>query len=323
VRRALKAVCVSIFLLLGGVCAVTNPVLFAGSAPTTISPDKKQLQADVNFLCTLKSARSNSNLTYLDSAAGYISTELKKAGYLPEEQKFTAEGVQDGFKNIICSYGPKDAERLIVGAHYDVCGEESGADDNASGVAGLLELARQLKKQSPVLNYRIDMVFYSLEEPPHFRESTMGSAVHAKYLFDNKINVKGMICLEMIGYFSEEKGSQHYPASVMKLFYPSKADFIAVVGKMGQGRFLRKFKRRMTSACGMHVRSINAPPSIPGIDFSDHLNYWKYGYEAIMITDTSFYRNDNYHQVSDLPSTLNYDKMGEVVKGVYNAIVSM
>jgi hypothetical protein len=321
VKRLLKVFLILILLLLGGVCAVTNPVLFAGSPGYAIQPDIKQLEADVKFLCALKPARSNASVSSLDSAAAYIISELKKAGYAPDEQKFTADG--KSYKNVICSFGPDGAERFILGAHYDVCGEQAGADDNASGVAGLLELARHLKKQSPALNYRIDMVFYTLEEPPHFRRPTMGSAVHAKYLFDNKIRVKGMISLEMIGYFSEEKGSQQYPLGILKLFYPSKANFIAVVGKMGQGRFLRKIKRSMKGACGIGVRSINAPTFVTGIDFSDHLNYWKYGYDALMITDTSFYRNANYHQPSDLPSTLNYNKMGEVVKGVYNVIVSL
>src|ERR1043166_6049712 len=126
VRRPLKAVFVFSILLLGGVCAVTNPVLFAGSPTATIQPDKKQLESDVNFLCTLKPYRSNSSTASLDSAAAYIERTLRKAGYEPEEQKFFADGQM--YKNVICSFGPKDAERLVVGAHYDVCGEQSGAD---------------------------------------------------------------------------------------------------------------------------------------------------------------------------------------------------
>lgn len=187
----------------------------------------------------------------------------------------------------------------------------------------MLEIARKLAKENPPLAYRVDMVFYTLEEPPNFREPTMGSAIHAKYISDNKIKVKGMVCLEMIGYYSEEKNSQHYPSGIMKLFYPSKANYIAVVGKLGQGRFMRKVKRKICSACGIDVHSISALKFIPGIDFSDHLNYWKYGYDAVMITDTSFYRNDNYHRPSDLPSTLNFDKMAEVVKGIYNAVTGL
>jgi Zn-dependent M28 family amino/carboxypeptidase len=312
-----------IFLLIfsGGVFTLTNPVLLAGSTRSIVDVNKTQMQSDVNFLCGLTPSRNNEHVTSLDSSAQYILSELKRSGYEPVEQPYTANGKT--YKNIICSFGPKDAERLIVGAHYDVCGEQQGADDNASGVAGLLEIARTLKKQNPVLSYRIDMVFYTLEEPPHFRESTMGSAIHAKYLHDNNIKVIGMICLEMIGYYSEEKHSQHYPAGFMKLFYPTQANFIAVVGKTGQGGFLRKIKRGIISSCGIDVRSINAPKFIPGIDFSDHLNYWNYGYEAVMITDTSFYRNDNYHQSSDVPSTLSFEKMAEVVKGVYNAVTGL
>ena len=320
-KKLLRVLLLFLVLLSGTLLALTNPVLFSSEKGTVIDVDKKHLQDDVKFLCSTPSFRNHANIPALDTAAAYIEKQLRAAGYEPEEEKFTAEGKT--YKNIICSYGPADAERLIVGAHYDVCEAQSGADDNASGVAGLLELARQLKKNSPQLDHRIDMVFYTLEEPPHFRAPTMGSAIHAKYLHDNNISVKGMICLEMIGYYSEEKGSQHYPLGLLKLFYPSKANYIAVVGKMGQGRFLRKVKRKIISSCGITVRSINAPTFVPGIDFSDHLNYWHYGYDAVMITDTSFYRNDNYHEAGDIPSTLNYDKMAEVVKGVYNAVVGL
>jgi hypothetical protein len=321
VKKFLRVLLILLVLLSGTLLALTNPALFPSGKGVIVAADKQRLQDAVKFLCSTHTFRNNENTSSLDTAAAYIGRQLRAAGYEPEEEKFTAGGRE--YKNIICSYGPGDAERLIVGAHYDVCGAQAGADDNASGVAGLLELARQLKKNSPQLDHRIDMVFYTLEEPPHFRTPTMGSAIHAKYLYDNNIKVKGMICLEMIGYYSEEKGSQHYPLGLLKLFYPSRANYIAVVGKMGQGRFLRKVKRKMISSCGINVRSINAPTFVPGIDFSDHLNYWHYGYDAVMITDTSFYRNDNYHQPGDIPSTLDYDKMAEVVKGVYNAIVGL
>jgi hypothetical protein len=321
VRKFLRTLFVLLVFLSGTLLALTNPVLFVSGKTGEITIDQQLLQNDVKFLCSMPLPRNNENVASLDSAGNYIGRQLTLAGYRPEFQEFMAAGKK--YRNIICTYGPENAERLIVGAHYDVCGAQAGADDNASGVAGLLELARQLRQHSPALNYRVDMVFYTLEEPPHFRAPTMGSAVHAKYLYDNHIPVKGMVCLEMIGYFSEQKGSQQYPAGIMKLFYPSTADYIAVVGKMGQGRFLRKFKRRMIEASGVDVRSISAPAFIPGIDFSDHLNYWKYGYEALMITDTSFYRNGNYHQPSDLPSTLNFVKMAGVVQGVYHAIISL
>jgi hypothetical protein len=214
-----------------------------------------------------------------------------------------------------------DAERLIVGAHYDVF-TNPGADDNASGVAGLLELARLLDTLKPVLKYRIDLVAYTNEEPPYFRTEQMGSAVHAKYLSDNKIKVKGMICLEEIGYFTDEAKSQSYPLDILHLFYPERGNFIGVVGKIGQRKIVRRMKSKMRSGSVIDIRSINAPRWVTGIDYSDHLNYWNYGYDAVMINDTSWYRGNQYHTGGDTPDRLDYERMAQVVSGVYNAMVS-
>ena len=282
---------------------------------------KERLLKDLKFLVRSPVARCDEHVERLDQCARYIFDEFKKLTDSVTEQKYLV-GKKE-YENVICSFGPKDGERIIVGAHYDVCGEQPGADDNASGVAGLLEIARLLKEQNSALKYRIDLVAYALEEPPNFRTANMGSAVHAKMLHDNNIKVKTMICLEMIGYYSDKKRSQEYPVGLMKLFYPRKANFIAVIGKMGQGKTTRKIKKDMNDKSSVKAISLNAPSAIPGIDFSDHLNYWKYGYVAVMITDTSFYRNDNYHERSDTLETLDIDKMAEVVKGVFNSIISL
>ncbi|MBL4592807.1 MAG: peptidase M28, partial [Flavobacteriales bacterium] len=129
----------------------------------------------------------------------------------------------------------------------------------------------------------------------------------------------------MIGYFSEEKGSQDYPIGLLKLFYPNTGNYISVVSKMGggNGKLTRKVKKAMKKGSDIDVTSVNAPAKMPGIDFSDHLNYWKYDYPAVMITNTAFYRNKNYHEPGDLPETLDYIKMAEVIKGVYNAVITL
>ncbi|HEY0030758.1 MAG TPA: M28 family peptidase [Bacteroidia bacterium] len=311
----------TIFLLLllsNGICLHANPI---AALKDTVKPDQERILNDLKFLVSSTVARHNDHVERLNECAAYILKEFKKLSDDVEEQKYLVEGKE--YKNIICSFGPKEGERIIVGAHYDVCGNQPGADDNASGVAGLLETARLLKIHSAGLKYRIDFVAYTLEEPPHFRTANMGSAVHAKMLHDNHIKVKAMVCLEMIGFFSEKPNSQEYPLGLMKWFYPRKANFIAVIGKTGQGKTTRSFKKRMNKSSDLKAISLNAPASIPGIDFSDHLNYWKYGYVAVMITDTSFYRNANYHERTDTLDTLNIPKMAEVIKGVYAAIAGM
>jgi len=167
---------------------------------------------------------------------------------------------------------------------------------------------------------RVELVAYSLEEPPHFRTESMGSAVHAASLEAKKARVRAMISLEMIGCFSDEKDSQAYPLGVLKLLYPSTGNFIAVVGRIGGGRLVRVVKTAMRAATRLPVESINAPGFIPGIDFSDHLSYWEHGYPAVMVTDTAFYRNPRYHTSDDTPDTLDYERMALVVDGVVAAV---
>ncbi len=287
---------------------------------TEISVDKKQLYFSVEKLTSLSPPRNYENIDSLNKAADFIKGEFLRYGYSPVEQRYIIRGFE--YRNIIASYGPETAPRFIVGAHYDVAGEQPGADDNASGIAGLLAVAELFKKHSPKMNLRIDFVAYTLEEPPFFRTKEMGSFIHAKSLHDNKVNVLGMLSLEMIGYYSDSPKSQFYPLPFMKLFYPTKADFIGVVGNFASSKLIKHFKNTM-KLTAIDVESLKAPACLIGIDFSDHMNYWKFGYPAIMLTDTAFYRNFNYHSVSDTIYTLNFDKMKEVVKGVYWALINL
>ena len=286
-----------------------------------ISVDRNILYQHVEKLTKNPIARSYDNLTSLDSAAQYIKHCFENFGYTSGEQKFTI--TRSEYKNIVAFYGDPQLPRLVVGAHYDVCDHLPGADDNASGVAALLEVARLLQTLKPKLPYCIELVAYSLEEPPYFRTTGMGSYIHAQSLFQNKIDVIAMVSLEMLGYYSDQPKSQSFPLPGLGLLYPDKGNFVAVVGKMGQGKMVRHFKKTMRRASDIGVESINAPGFVTGVDFSDHLNYWHFGFDALMITDTSFFRNKNYHQPTDTIDTLNFDKMAEAVKGIYWAVVSV
>jgi Zn-dependent M28 family amino/carboxypeptidase len=230
--------------------------------------------------------------------------------------------VVDGrtYRNVIALFGPDTKERIVVGAHYDSAGVQPAADDNASGIAGLIELAYLLGQIS--LPVRVELVAYSLEEPPYFRTPGMGSAVHATSLKAHGIPVRIMFALEMIGYFSDRPDSQGFPLSIFKLFYPSRGNFIGIVSKLDHGLVVRRVKKAMRQATSLPVYSINAPRFIPGVDFSDHLNYWQAGYPAVMITDTAFYRNKYYHTIHDTPDTLDYERMALVVQGVHAAVLA-
>jgi Zn-dependent M28 family amino/carboxypeptidase len=210
-----------------------------------------------------------------------------------------------------------------VGAHYDVCGEQPGADDNASAVAGLLELVRMVHQRQPLLDYRIDFVAYCLEEPPFFGTASMGSYIHARSLNDSGVKVMGMISLEMIGYFSDQPNSQPFPSPELAQRYPSTANFIIVVGIKKYEAFNEKVHKAMANGAGIDVQLIHFPAEDSLAGLSDQRNYWKFNYPALMINDTAFVRNPNYHTRNDTIDTLDFVKMAEVVNAAYNAITGM
>jgi hypothetical protein len=278
--------------------------------------DTTRIYQDLWYLTKHCQYRNYLHIDSLNKSADYIRQRFSEISNRIEIQKYNFRTIE--FKNIICSLGPADGERIIIGAHYDVCNDQEGADDNASGICGLIELARILKNEN--LKYRIDFVAYSLEEPPFFKSEYMGSYIHAKSLFDNKIKIKGMICLEMLGFYREEAHTQSYPAFFLRWFYGNKANYITVVQKYGNGEFGKFISKRMKTDQVIRTKSFSGPLWLPGVDFSDHLNYWKFGYSGVMITNTSFYRNPNYHQKGDRLETLNVGNIGLVVDELYRTI---
>jgi Zn-dependent M28 family amino/carboxypeptidase len=280
--------------------------------------DPHTLQTQVETLCRDFFPRSYEHPQILDKTADHIAAALTATGARVYEQPFVLG--QNRYKNIIAQYGPDSPEVIVVGAHYDTAGAQPGADDNASGVAGLLELARLLATAE--LRARVLLVAYTLEETTPYGSDSMGSAFHARALKEQSIAVKLMMTLEMIGYFTAEPDSQNYPLALLKLFYPTRGDFIALVDQVMSDQ-ARRMKRQMRALIDLPVHSINAPTFIRGVDFSDHRNYWQQGYPALMVTDTAFYRNHAYHSVRDTPDRLDYRKMAQVVDGVYGYVLRL
>jgi hypothetical protein len=287
------------------------------SSPVEVNqerPSADNLYRHVDFLSSIAGYRHYANREGLLRCVDYIRSELSTAGGMVTLQDFTVHG--NTFQNIICSLGPEEAPRYIVGAHYDVCGPQPGADDNASAVAGLMEIARLMGAHRDKLRYRLDLVAYCLEEPPFFGSSYMGSYVHALSLRDQQASVKEVLCLEMIGFFSEQAGSQRFPLPFMRWFYPHRGNFIAVVGNLSNWLLVRRVQRDMLKGTHLEVCKLGAPAWVAGVGLSDHSSYWKFGFPAVMITDTAFYRNPHYHQASDTIDTLDFEKMAEVVAAV-------
>ncbi len=281
----------------------------------------ERIYRDVEFLTSITPSRNYRNLASLEKAFVYIKDEFEKTGATPETQTWLAGGKE--YRNVLISYNAAKTQRLVLGAHYDVCGEQPGADDNASAVAGLLEIARLIFEDQPELNYRIDFVGYCLEEPPFFGTDSMGSYIHAKSLYDNNVDVIGMICLEMIGYFSDEPDSQPFPSPELAALYPHTANFIIVVGIDKYAAFNRRVHQLMSAGSAIDVQVINFPAGDGLAGLSDQRNYWKFGYKALMINDTSFVRNPHYHLASDSIETLDFKKMTEVINSACNAVTKI
>lgn len=298
---------------------VTQPLILNITPQVERTVDAARLEIHVQKLSIEFSPRDESHIENLDRVALYIRNEFQQTGGSVSEQQYRIEG--RSYRNVIAQFGPESSERIIVGAHYDTAGPLPGADDNASGIAGLIELAQLLSTRQ--LKTRVELVAFTLEEPPHFRTNGMGSAVHAESIRKQNAKVKTMICLEMIGYFSDAPDSQKFPLPILKAFYPSQGNYIGVVGRMGEGMLVREIKAAMRGASPLPVYSISAPSLIPGIDFSDQLNYWNAGYSAVMISDTAFYRNPNYHTKHDTADKLDYKRMAMVVEGVYAAVIKL
>ncbi|MEO8136844.1 MAG: M28 family peptidase, partial [Betaproteobacteria bacterium] len=212
-------------------------------------------------------------------------------------------------------FGPATGPLLVIGAHYDSYNITPGADDNASGVAGLLELARLLGA-TPAAR-PIALVAYAFEEQPRSSNADMGSAWHARSLRAANREVSLMLSLEMIGYFTDAPGSQRFPAPGLSLLYPNRGDFIALVGKLSHYGVMRRVKSAMSGATRLPVHSINSPRRIPGIENSDHVNFWDANYPALMVTDTAYLRNPNYHGPGDTWQTLDFRRMAQVVQAVH------
>lgn len=280
----------------------------------------KQLHADVQALTSIEPARNYRNTVSLDRAANTIFKQFRQCSRRVTFQRYKAEGKE--YKNIIASFGPKKGARFVVGAHYDVCGDTPGADDNASGVAAILELARLLAALKPQLKHRVDLVAYCLEEPPFFRTPHMGSAIHARSLAKKNVKVRVMISLDMIGCFATDTSPLRPIASFIKPGSVIPGQTTAILSKKEETKITKEIQIYMNGIMKtVTAVALNPPAGTPTIDWSDHRNYWKEGYPAVLISNAFIAHNPNYHSPQDTIDTLDFDKMAEIVKGVYAYLV--
>jgi hypothetical protein len=255
----------------------------------------------------------------LESAAAYLEATLKGLGYDIVPQAYAVDGrTVRNIGAIIPGRSTSGFETVVVGAHYDSAGEAPGANDNGSGVAALLELARLLKGASPG-RHQLRLVFFVNEEPPYYKSERMGSWQFARVLAEQRERVRAMLSLETLGAYSDAAGSQQYPAP-FGLFFPSTGNFIAFVGTPGARRLVHEAIGSFRHHTRFPTIGGVAPAVVPGIDWSDHWSFGQFGYPAIMVTDTALYRYPHYHLPSDTPDKLDYERLARVTKGLERVI---
>ena len=247
------------------------------------------------------------------AAADYIESEFQSTGYEVRRQSFETEG-RTCYNLETELPGHADPGRILVlGAHYDSVFGTRAANDNASGVAALLAIARAMADDEPDITVRF--VAFANEEPPYFQTEKMGSLVYALECRDRGDDIIGMISLETIGYYSDEPGSQRYPG-VFRLLYPGEGNFIAFVGNVGSRQFLRRGIAAFRDNARMASEGAAIPAFIAGVGWSDHWAFWEAGYPAFMVTDTAPFRYPYYHTTDDTPDKLVYPQMTRVVDGL-------
>ena len=286
-------------------------VMATGDNNSPVKIDDR-LREHVRVLADEIGERNDDNTGSLDKAADYIESSFRKSGLNPRKQVYGDRN----YRNIIAEIkgeGPA-GEIILVGAHYDTVWLSPGADDNASGVAVMLELAKLLAGNR--FEKTIRFVAFTNEEQPFSNTELMGSKVYSRHIFENREKVMVMYSLEMLGYYSEEKSSQEYPAP-LKWFYPDRANFIAFVANINSGLSLYRSLHAFRKHSAFPVQGlIMSERLIPDIRRSDHASFWDLGYPAVMVTDTAQYRNMNYHTVGDVPRTLDYAKMAALLSGL-------
>lgn len=255
----------------------------------------------------------------LGEAARYIEAQLAGSGYTVERQAFQPDNPLVRNIEVVIAPRAATAPTLVIGAHYDSAGDAPGANDNGSGTAATIELARRLRDLQGRSNLRIRLVLFANEEPPFFRTDAMGSVAFARRLKASGETVIGMISLETMGYYSDRPGSQHYPPP-LSLLYPGTGNFIAFVGTTDSRAFVRRAVGAFRETVPFPAEGGTAPAFVRGIDWSDHRSFTAVGIPALMVTDTAPFRYPHYHTQSDTPDKLDYDRMARVTEGLERVI---
>jgi Zn-dependent M28 family amino/carboxypeptidase len=307
----------------GGSMIIMPGRSYKGTLPplSTVETElRDRLRRHVTVLAAEIGERNLSTPGSLAKSTEYISEKFRELGLPLREYSYSVNGnvcvnVEAELKGTT-----RPDQIVVVGAHYDSVAGSPGADDNGSGVAAMLEVARLLRDSKP--GHTIRFVAFVNEEPPSFLGETMGSLVYARRIKERGDNVVAMLSLETIGDYSDQKESQQYPAP-FSLFYPDTGNFIGFVGDLGSRELVRRAIKTFRQTTKFPSEGLAAPAGTPGVGWSDHWSFWQVGYPAIMLTDTAPFRYPHYHQSSDTPDKIDYDRMARVVLGVSKVVAEL
>jgi hypothetical protein len=289
---------------------------YEGTLPPLTAEESEvrdRLSAEVNHLTVDIGDRSFVRPKSLQTADDYLSSSLREQGYTVVERPYEVEGEKVNNLEAVLAGSDGTLGQVIVGAHYDSVAGTVGANDNGTGVAAVLEIARLMREIKPRRTVRF--VLFANEEPPYFQTVQMGSRVYAHQLRQEGVPVSAMISLETIGFYSDDVGSQKYPP-VLSLFYPKRGNFIAFVGNTHSRRLVRESIREFRESTRFPSEGIAAPASWLGIGWSDQWSFWQEGYPALMVTDTAPFRYPYYHTPEDTVDKVNFDRAARVVEGI-------
>jgi len=256
----------------------------------------------------------------LEAAAKEIERVLAALGYPVSAQRFSTPLGEARNIEVEIAGGALAREIVLVGAHYDSVSGSPGANDNGSGVAALLELARLMRDAKPARTLRL--VWFVNEEPPYYKGEDMGSRRYARRSRARGENIVAMFSVETVGYYSEREGSQRYPFP-LGFFYPARGDFLAFVSNLGSRALMHEAIMSFRRRAEFPSEGVAAPAFIPGVDWSDHASFWEQGYRALMLTDTAPYRYPWYHSVQDTPDKVDYARLARVVRGLRGMLAEL
>ena len=283
-------------------------------------PAAPRLREHVEMLAGTIGERNLWRYTALTRAAEYIAERLSASAYTPERQTFDVSRVPLTNIEATLTGRSRADEILVVGAHYDSVSGCPGANDNATGVAAVLELAARFSRTPQARTIRF--VAFVNEEPPFFQTGQMGSVVYANAAKARGDRITGMLSLETIGYYSDEKGSQTYPVP-MAMLYPDVGNFIGFVANIGSAPLVMKARRAFKARTAFPLESAALPAAVPGVGWSDHWAFWQAGYRAMMVTDTAPFRYPWYHTPQDTPEKINYEKLAHLIDGLQAVVESL